>query len=93
MKIRHIILALTACSALTVSAQKITLGSYTMKDGGEYYGEMVAGKPTFAQLWQEIGDLMESGILAAHNAPFDMAVLSVLWDATGRPAPCAGKRT
>ena len=26
-------------------AQKITLGSYTTKDGGEYNGEMTVGKP------------------------------------------------
>ena len=30
---------------LTAGAQKITLGSATTKDGGDYQGEMMAGKP------------------------------------------------
>ena len=30
---------------LTCSAQKITLGSTVTKDGGDYQGEMLAGKP------------------------------------------------
>ena len=47
---------------------------------------MVSSAPTFAQLWPQIRPLMDSGILVAHNAPFDMAVLGkclrdygVLW--------------
>ncbi len=35
----------------------------------------VAGAPTFPQLWQQIEPVMSSGILVAHNAPFDMGVL------------------
>lgn len=38
--------------------------------------EMVADKPTFPELWREIGPLMDSGLLVAHNAPFDMSVLA-----------------
>lgn len=38
--------------------------------------ELVAGKPTFPELWEEIGPLMDSGLLVAHNAPFDMSVLA-----------------
>ena len=37
---------------------------------------MVEDAPTFAELWEKIGSIMESGILIAHNAPFDMGVLS-----------------
>ena len=37
--------------------------------------QMVRSAPTFAQLWPQIRPLMESGVLVAHNAPFDMAVL------------------
>ena len=37
--------------------------------------ETVAAAPTFAQLWPRIEPLMSSGVLVAHNAPFDMAVL------------------
>lgn len=38
--------------------------------------EMVADKPTFPQLWQELEPLFSSGLLVAHNAPFDMSVLA-----------------
>ena len=37
--------------------------------------ETVAGAPTFRDLWPRIKPLMASGILVAHNAPFDMGVL------------------
>ena len=35
----------------------------------------VADAPTFPELWQRIEPLMSSGILAAHNAVFDLGVL------------------
>ena len=35
----------------------------------------VANAPTFRELWPRIKPLMSSGILAAHNAPFDIGVL------------------
>ena len=38
--------------------------------------ERVAGEPTFAALWPVLEPLLGSGCLAAHNAPFDLAVLS-----------------
>lgn len=38
--------------------------------------ESVKDKPNFAELWQSIRPVMESGILIAHNAPFDMNVLA-----------------
>ena len=38
--------------------------------------QLVADAPTFAQLWPRLRPLLESGILVAHNAPFDMAVLA-----------------
>ena len=37
--------------------------------------DMVAFSPNFEEVWQEIEPLMNSGILAAHNAPFDLSVL------------------
>ena len=37
--------------------------------------EMVQDAPTFPELWQRIEPLMNSGILAAHNAVFDLGVL------------------
>ena len=36
---------------------------------------MVADAPTFPQLWTRLRPLMESGVLVAHNAPFDLGVL------------------
>ncbi len=38
--------------------------------------EAVASAPTFGELWETIGPVMESGVLVAHNAPFDMSVLA-----------------
>lgn len=43
--------------------------------------EAVETAPTFPQLWEQIRPLMESGMLVAHNAPFDMAVLAHCLDA------------
>ena len=37
--------------------------------------ETVTGAPAFRELWPQIKPLMSSGILVAHNAPFDMGVL------------------
>lgn len=55
--------------------------------------QMIADKPTFPELWTEIEPLMSSGVLVAHNAPFDMRVLaqclqaySVDWQQTARYA-------
>ncbi len=36
---------------------------------------MVADQPTFPELWERLRFYFEKGILAAHNAPFDMSVL------------------
>jgi len=51
----------------------------------------VASAPTFPELWQEIEPLMGSGILAAHNAVFDMSVLrkclndyGIMWKPTAK---------
>ena len=38
--------------------------------------ELVRTAPTFPELWTELRPLMESGLLVAHNAPFDMSVLA-----------------
>ena len=42
--------------------------------------EMVADKPTFPQLWRELEPLFSSGLLVAHNAPFDMSVQMCIRD-------------
>lgn len=38
--------------------------------------EMVTDKPAFPQLWRELEPLFDSGVLVAHNAPFDLSVLA-----------------
>ena len=37
---------------------------------------VVAGSPTFPELWPTLAPLLSSGLLIAHNAPFDMSVLA-----------------
>lgn len=43
------------------------------------YPEDVEFSPTFPEIWQVIGPIMNSGILAAHNAAFDLRVLRGLF--------------
>ncbi|MBR0062531.1 MAG: 3'-5' exonuclease [Oscillospiraceae bacterium] len=38
--------------------------------------ESVISVPNFPALWAEIEPIMDSGVLIAHNAPFDMSVLA-----------------
>lgn len=37
---------------------------------------LVEDAPTFAQIWELIEPMMSSGVLLAHNAPFDLGVLA-----------------
>ncbi|MBE7009250.1 MAG: exonuclease [Ruminococcaceae bacterium] len=55
--------------------------------------ESVADAPTFPELWRELEPVMSSGLLIAHNAPFDMSVLAkclldygILWRPTAHYA-------
>ena len=48
---------------------------------------MAAEAPTFAELWPTLRPLFDSGLLVAHNAQFDMSVLSKCLRAYGIPAP------
>ena len=51
--------------------------------------ELAADAPAFPELWTELGPLMDSGLLVAHNAPFDMSVLAkCLRDYGIRWRPC-----
>lgn len=38
--------------------------------------EMVEWEPSFPEIWRRIEPIMDSGLLIAHNAPFDMSVLA-----------------
>ncbi len=46
---------------------------------------MAAEAPTFPELWPILAPILESGLLTAHNAPFDMSVLSKCLRAYGIP--------
>ncbi len=37
--------------------------------------QMVGNAPTFDEVWYEISDVLESNIVVAHNAAFDMSVI------------------
>ncbi|MDW7670350.1 MAG: exonuclease domain-containing protein [Bacillota bacterium] len=37
--------------------------------------QMVLKAPTFEEVWQEVSDVLESNIVVAHNAAFDMSVI------------------
>ena len=41
--------------------------------------EMVKDAKIFPDVWEELAPLMASGVLIAHNAPFDLGVLSKLF--------------
>lgn len=47
----------------------------------------VCHAPTFAQLWPEISAYFENAIVAAHNAPFDIGVLTSTLAFYGLPVP------
>lgn len=47
--------------------------------------EMAAGAPNFKELWPNLGPILKSGLLIAHNAQFDMSVLSKCLLAYGIP--------
>ena len=49
--------------------------------------EAVRNAPDFPALWAAIGPTMQSGILLAHNAPFDMRVLACCLADYGLPVP------
>ena len=49
------------------------------------YPATVADAPAFPALWAKIGPVMASGILAAHNAVFDLGVLKKCLQSYGIP--------
>lgn len=76
-----------AIGVCVVEGGRITQEGYELVDPEEVFSafnvrlhgispRLVKGKPNFAQLWQSLGPLFDSGVLVAHNAPFDMAVLA-----------------
>ena len=78
---------ISAIGLTVVEQGKITEESYFLVDPETYFNrfhialtgitpELVEGAPTFPQLWKKIGPLLDSGLLVAHNAPFDLSVLA-----------------
>ena len=78
---------MSAIGVTVMEDGKITGSYYTIVDPEERFDpfnmaltgitpEMAAGKPSFPELWKELRPIMESGLLVAHNAPFDMSVLA-----------------
>lgn len=50
--------------------------------------KMVAGAPTFADVWPRLVPLLDgAAFIAAHNAPFDRRVLQACCAAAGLPVP------
>ncbi len=49
--------------------------------------EDVADQPEFPAVWEELKSLLESGLVIAHNASFDMSVLRYTLELYGLPFP------
>ena len=49
--------------------------------------QMAFSAPAFPEIWKIIGPVMEEGVLLAHNASFDMRVLSCCLQDYALPAP------
>ena len=48
---------------------------------------MVAGQPTFAEVADDLDELLTGAVLVAHNAPFDVSFLSAEYARIGRVMP------
>lgn len=48
---------------------------------------MVADKPSFGEVWQDLSPLFNRNLILAHNASFDMSVLRYTLDEFGIPYP------
>lgn len=78
---------ISAIGISIVEGGKVVDETYTLVDPETHFDdfnirltgiapENVAGKPTFPELWHEIAPIMDSGLLIAHNASFDINVLA-----------------
>lgn len=77
---------ISAIGITIVENSEIVKGYYTLVNPQSHFDDFniyltgispddVKDKPTFPKLWQMIEPVFSSGLLLAHNAPFDMNVL------------------
>ena len=85
---------MSAIGIAVVEEGKVTETFYSLVNPETYFNrfninltgitpEAAAGAPNFAELWEKISPVMESGLLIAHNAAFDLRVLSKCLSAYG----------
>lgn len=78
---------MSAIGITVVEDERITDSFYSLVDPEvrfDYFNIQLTGisaedvqdAPNFSQLWEQIEPMMASGVLVAHNAPFDMGVLA-----------------
>lgn len=78
---------MSAIGITVVENGRITGNFYSLVNPGQHFDRFnieltgispadIVDSPSFPQLWEVIRPVMESGILIAHNAPFDMRVLA-----------------
>lgn len=78
---------MSALGITVIDDREITQKLYFTINPGTYFDlfnieltgitpESVADSPNFAAVWEQTEHIFRSGILVAHNAPFDMSVLS-----------------
>ena len=78
---------ISAIGVVVVEGQSVVREYYTLVNPETHFDafnisltgispEDVADKPTFAEAWAELAPIFSSGMLIAHNAPFDMSVLA-----------------
>ena len=78
---------ISAIGVTVVEDGKIVEEFFTLVDPETYFSnfniqltgitpEAVEGAPTFEELWPRLEPVFSSGVLTAHNAPFDMSVLA-----------------
>lgn len=77
---------MSACGITVIENGSITDSYFSLVNPQTYFAEFnseltgitaqsVKNSPTFPKIWEEISGYLTSGIIIAHNAPFDMRVL------------------
>jgi len=72
--LKYIIIIYLCCSLFSYVNLEVPFDSFNIELTG-IDDFTVADAPTFSELWETIKPWMESGVLVAHNAVFDLSVL------------------